>query len=112
MFGDVQRVEGVEGARRTDRQTDMFGGVQRVEGVERARRIDRQTDMFGGVQRVEGVEGARRTDRQTDIRKKIIDVLSVSLSAASNLFSQRTRSISIKNGKILNLLILSKEFKS
>jgi hypothetical protein len=43
-----------------------------------------------------------QTDRQTDRRKKIIEVLQVSLSAASNISSQRTRSISITKRKILN----------
>jgi hypothetical protein len=51
--------------------------------------------MVGDVQRMESVERARRTDRQTDRRKKIIEVLLVSLPTSSALFSQRTRSISI-----------------
>ena len=44
----------------------------------------------------------RQTDRQKDRREKIIEVLPVSLTAASNIFSQRTLSISITNRKILN----------
>jgi hypothetical protein len=52
--------------------------------------------MFGDVQRMEGVERARSTDRQKE----------------ENLFSQRTPSICFTKRTILNLLILSKEFKS
>jgi hypothetical protein len=54
----------------------------------------------------------RGRDEQTDRRKKIIEVLLVSLPAPSVLFSQRTRSISITKKKILNLHVLSKEFKN
>jgi hypothetical protein len=43
----------------------------------------------------------RGRDGQTDRRKKIIEVLLVSLPAPSALFSQRTRSISITKKKLL-----------